>query len=521
LQSAARALCAGAALAAIVAMGWWSHVRAQDWSSERRLFERGAVTSPRNFRALSNLASCVLSDAATEAQALREAHPHRAADSRFVAELEAMEAAAVDRAEALLLRAVAVFPAFAVGQGNLGAIASRRNDKRGTLHRSWLAVNASLQHRQDIPCRSLFEIGRIYTDMATVNGSTTVEAWALEAGGGPQLAWLEEVRRDGNTTHLGALAVLMLDAAVRAGCDNHEVFHYRGNARRSIAGPAAAIEDYRAALEIMSITTLSVTTLAEDTGKPISRRIYLKRLREMRSRSLLLHPDLKKALQMLQAAQDTKNDAAADPSSMEHDPFALQHREQVASTANMMSTAYRGVAESAQATALRAMQQECVENNLYDSEEARQQALSQLAMPVMEAGANGLLFPVHLVPVVTQKAAEVEDEAHLNAAAYGELAVEMAPEDASHWTNLASYYGARGNKERAISYARRAVELAPDNAVIVSNLGYAYERFGYLDEALAQYAVALQMAPDHPQIQTNYRGALEIVRQQRARQQRQ
>ena len=84
-----------------------------------------------------------------------------------------------------------------------------------------------------------------------------------------------------------------------------------------------------------------------------------------------------------------------------------------------------------------------------------------------------------------------------NALPWHRAAVELAPDNASFWAELAELHGEREAHDEAIPCWERALALAPgDRASSHIGLGSALQEEGRLDEARAQYRAAAVLKPD-------------------------
>lgn len=92
-----------------------------------------------------------------------------------------------------------------------------------------------------------------------------------------------------------------------------------------------------------------------------------------------------------------------------------------------------------------------------------------------------------------------------------ERAVELAPEDASHWTNLGAALMMAGNPERAREAYGRAVELAPESARALSDLGTTLIGLGQARAALPHLERAQALAPGRATVMNNLGFALQSL----------
>ena len=69
-----------------------------------------------------------------------------------------------------------------------------------------------------------------------------------------------------------------------------------------------------------------------------------------------------------------------------------------------------------------------------------------------------------------------------------EAAIELAPDDAGAWIQLAELENGRSNVADAYVAYRRAAELAPDDIRAVSGLALSADSLGFADEARVAYA---------------------------------
>ena len=220
-------------LAVLSTMAWWTLTRIGDWASEEALFERGHAVARDNVKTLNNLGVLMLGKQPQTADTLA-------------------------RAEALLQRAVALYPAMAPALANLGVLARIRGDVRGAFTYAWAAQAASHRSGIRVSCRNTFELGRAYFDMLSSQygeGAMELQAWAVQAGGAPQAQLLAELTSAGRPTTLVYLAQMHLDAAVSRGCVTSDVYHYRGNIQRFTGGAKEAIQEYRMAIAMLGLST--------------------------------------------------------------------------------------------------------------------------------------------------------------------------------------------------------------------------------------------------------------------------
>ena len=79
--------------------------------------------------------------------------------------------------------------------------------------------------------------------------------------------------------------------------------------------------------------------------------------------------------------------------------------------------------------------------------------------------------------------------------------MDLAPEDASLFFNLAQVYLAQEDIGAAISALERAVVLKPRDAEVHFMLGMTYEQQGLKELARMSMERALEVEPDHPRAQ--------------------
>ena len=82
--------------------------------------------------------------------------------------------------------------------------------------------------------------------------------------------------------------------------------------------------------------------------------------------------------------------------------------------------------------------------------------------------------------------------------------IELRPNYALAWNNLAIVRYKRGDGARSVQAFRRAIELKPDDAGAVYNLGRLYQQAGIADSAASMFERAYRIEPDNPQIRASY-----------------
>ncbi len=88
--------------------------------------------------------------------------------------------------------------------------------------------------------------------------------------------------------------------------------------------------------------------------------------------------------------------------------------------------------------------------------------------------------------------------------------LEIDPENALAWNNLAYLYAERGeNLEEAMRFAKQAVDAEPENPVFLDTLGWLYYKTGNYQKARELIEKALSKEPDEPEI---YEHLSEILR---------
>ncbi|MGB2822676.1 MAG: tetratricopeptide repeat protein [Phycisphaerae bacterium] len=77
-------------------------------------------------------------------------------------------------------------------------------------------------------------------------------------------------------------------------------------------------------------------------------------------------------------------------------------------------------------------------------------------------------------------------------------AVELDPNLAQAYSNLATVYGGMGDHRRALRLCNRAIELEPQYVRAYYNRGAALYELGHPDMAIRDYTKAIELAPEYP-----------------------
>jgi tetratricopeptide (TPR) repeat protein len=77
-------------------------------------------------------------------------------------------------------------------------------------------------------------------------------------------------------------------------------------------------------------------------------------------------------------------------------------------------------------------------------------------------------------------------------------AIELDPNLAQAYSNLATVYGGLGDHRRALRLCNRAIELEPEYVRAYYNRGAALYELGHLDMAIRDYTRAIELAPAYP-----------------------
>ena len=88
----------------------------------------------------------------------------------------------------------------------------------------------------------------------------------------------------------------------------------------------------------------------------------------------------------------------------------------------------------------------------------------------------------------------------LQAVAYLERALAIAPSDPALYANLGEIWRRAGVPERAVEHCRRAVQCGPDNMSARVNLGFALLDAGQPEQALEQFTSLAEIHPGNAQI---------------------
>lgn len=529
-----RAAAEAALLAALLGVnGWWTHVRLGDWADEGALFQRGvdAVSDPHHasVKALSNLG----------VHLLQQQSGTDSANSRDL----------VDRAEALLRRAVELFPGMAPARANLALVARARGDGRAAFRHAWDALSASAASGVPTSCRNDYELGRAYLeDMALADeaahgsssGSGGVDAglpqWAVLAGGAAQAASVAAVL-NGSTGSGGGggerlplalrLAAHHLDVALARGCVGADVHHSRGNARRHAGELGAAIREYGEAVGALGFI------VAVDVEPMVIRR------RPRRAQSAVtaaaaaadssdgtvvtLPSVLAAALVPASAAPG----AAAAPSDADNDEDLYDANGTPRFPFHAVVTLHR----PSPAAVLAAQLAGARDGVAVDATAAVPLALLG-GGPPPGSGDGGGLIPgevEQLASTATMLALTLADDAAAEdagvagdganrtdrarreavARAWSALALRLRPGDAVFHANAATVLYRHGHAGGALRHARRAAALRPGDGLLQSNLGVLEEAAGGPDgagdagAALAAYTAAAAALPHHSQVAAN------------------
>lgn len=98
-----------------------------------------------------------------------------------------------------------------------------------------------------------------------------------------------------------------------------------------------------------------------------------------------------------------------------------------------------------------------------------------------------------------ESVAALEDRDRLEAARIGyQTATDRWPDQHSAWFGLGNIYYHRGAYAEAAEHYRRAIELQPDNAAAFHNLAWALAQQEHLEEALDAGHRGETLAPEHP-----------------------